>query len=177
MNASEDISVPKMFRFFWYGICSRLLYNTLPPVRVWMLRLMGARVGRGTVIFNVRFANLYHYGFSRLLIGNKCFIGDDVTLDVRGGIHIADHVTLSNGCSVVSHINVGFSDHPLQQLYPTKESAVTFKHGAYIGTGAIILPGVTIGSGSVVGAGAVVTRSVPDHTMVAGVPATVRKKL
>jgi len=39
--------------------------------------------------------------------------------------------------------------------------------------GCIVLPGVRIGEGAVVGAGAVVTRSLPDFTVAAGVPARV----
>lgn len=42
---------------------------------------------------------------------------------------------------------------------------------AWIGAGAIILPGVSIGNGVIVAAGAVVSRSVDDHCVVAGVPA------
>jgi acetyltransferase-like isoleucine patch superfamily enzyme len=45
------------------------------------------------------------------------------------------------------------------------------RHGASIGSGAAILCGVTIGRGAMIGAGAVVTRDVPDHAVVAGVPA------
>jgi serine acetyltransferase len=41
----------------------------------------------------------------------------------------------------------------------------------WIGHGAIILPGVKIGHGAVVAAGAVVSRDVPPHAIVAGVPA------
>jgi len=45
------------------------------------------------------------------------------------------------------------------------------RHGASIGSNATILAGVTVGVGAIVGAGAVVTRNVPDHAIVAGVPA------
>ena len=144
---------------------------------MWLLRLSGASVGWDTVVFDVRFANLYHYGFSRLKIGRRCFLGDEVMLDVRGGLTLEDDVTISNRASLVSHINVGYPDHPLQKIYPTKESRVMIKRGAYIGTGAIILPGVTIGRESVVGAGAVVTKDVPPRTLVVGSPAKAVKKL
>ncbi|EPX85746.1 acyltransferase [Salipiger mucosus] len=45
--------------------------------------------------------------------------------------------------------------------------------GASIGTNATVLPGLRIGTGALVGAGAVVTRDVPDHAIVAGVPARI----
>ena len=48
---------------------------------------------------------------------------------------------------------------------------------ASIGTGAVILGGITIGEGAVVGAGSVVTHDVPPHTIVAGNPARVIRKL
>jgi maltose O-acetyltransferase len=48
---------------------------------------------------------------------------------------------------------------------------ITVADDAWIGAGAIILPGVTIGGGAVVGAGAVVTRSVAARSVVAGNPA------
>lgn len=177
MKALQSIGIGKALAFVWYGFYAWLLHISLPPVRVVFLRLAGATIGRDSVVFDVDFANLYHYGFSRLTIGERCFLGDQVMLDVRGGITLEDDVTISNRTNIVSHINVGFADHPLQKRYPTKESPVLIKKGAYIGSCAIILPGVTVGRESVVGAGAVVTKSVSDKTLVVGVPATMVKKL
>ena len=43
----------------------------------------------------------------------------------------------------------------------------------FIGTRAIVLPGVHLGKGCVVASGAVVTKSFPEYSVVAGVPAKV----
>jgi acetyltransferase-like isoleucine patch superfamily enzyme len=64
----------------------------------------------------------------------------------------------------------------LEQGHSPSED-VTIKRGAWIGANAIILPGVVIGRNSVVGAGSVVTKSVDDHVVVAGNPATVIRKI
>jgi len=51
------------------------------------------------------------------------------------------------------------------------------KRGASIGSSATILCGITIGEGAIVGAGSVVTKNVAPHTVVAGNPARVLKKV
>ena len=43
----------------------------------------------------------------------------------------------------------------------------------YMGTNAVIVKNVSIGSRCVIRAGAVVTKAVPDHSIVAGVPACI----
>jgi acetyltransferase-like isoleucine patch superfamily enzyme len=177
MKALQSIGIMKATKFVLYGLYAWLLHISLPPVRVWLLRLAGASVGRDTVLFDVQFVNVYHYGFSRLHIGNRCFLGDGVMIDVRGGVTIKDDVTISNRTTIVSHINVGFADHPLQAAYPTREAPVMCKRGVYVGTGAILLPGITVGEGSVVGAGAVVTKDVAKGTVVVGVPAKILKNV
>ncbi|HEY4702097.1 MAG TPA: acyltransferase, partial [Streptosporangiaceae bacterium] len=45
--------------------------------------------------------------------------------------------------------------------------------GSWLGAGAIVLPGSCIGRHVVVGAGSVVRGQVPDHCVVAGVPARI----
>ena len=48
---------------------------------------------------------------------------------------------------------------------------VVIRRNAWIGAGAVILPGVTVGENAIVAAGAVVTKDVADNTVVAGIPA------
>lgn len=43
--------------------------------------------------------------------------------------------------------------------------------GCLIGIGAIVLDGVRVGKGSIIGAGCVVTKDVPPHSLMVGVPA------
>ncbi len=170
-----DISFGKMMRFLLYWIIGGILHISLPPVRALILRLCGVRIGKETVLMNFSFFNAYHYGMGTLTVGNRCFVGDGVMIDLRGKTILDDDVTLSNRVNVVTHMNVGYADHPLQKRYPTRESTVHFKRGSYVGLGATILPGVTVGEESVVAAGAVVTKDVPPRSLVAGVPAVVKK--
>lgn len=167
----EAVGIKKAIRFVWYQWFCFFIHISLPPVRVILLRLAGATIGSDVVLLDVSFVNLYHYGFSKVKIGNRCFVGDGVEFDTRGGVTLADDVTISNRVTVVTHINVGYKSHPLQKYFPTREQIVTLEKGCYIGTGAILLPGVVIGQEAVVGAGSVVTKRVTDRTVVAGIPA------
>ncbi|MEK7577793.1 MAG: acyltransferase [Patescibacteria group bacterium] len=177
MKALQTIGIWQAMRFVWFQWYGWLIHISLPPIRVWLLQLVGAKVGKDTVIMDVRFINMHNHGFSKLHIGDRCFIGDEAMLDVRGEITLEDDVTISNRTTIVTHINVGYPDHPLQKHYPMKESRVVIKRGAYVATGAILLPNVTIGKESIVAAGSVVTKSFIDHVLVAGVPAVIKKKL
>jgi acetyltransferase-like isoleucine patch superfamily enzyme len=51
------------------------------------------------------------------------------------------------------------------------------KKGASIGSNATILCGVTVGEGAIIGAGSVVTKDIPDHTVAAGNPAKIIRKI
>ncbi len=108
-----------------------------------------------------------------VVIGDHTRIGLHCT--VIGPVTIGSHVNLAQGITVTA-LNHNFEDAGLridEQGVSTK--AVTIGDDVWIGTNAVILPGVTIGRHVVVAAGAVVTKDVPAHTLVAGVPAKVIK--
>jgi len=96
-------------------------------------------------------------------------VGVGVSVGVEVGVEVSIGAVVAIGITVFST--------PLQKVYPTSEGRVVCKRGSYVATGAILLPGMTVGKESLVAAGAVVTKSIPDHVMVAGVPAVVKKRL
>ena len=97
-----------------------------------------------------------------------------VALDVAP-IRIGDDVQIGPNVQLLT------PTHPLDPgLRRAKwEAAEPIEIGAnaWLGGGAIVLPGVTIGENSVVGAGAVVTRDVPSDVVVVGNPARVIRSL
>jgi maltose O-acetyltransferase len=143
----------------------------VPQLRAAWLRLLGARIGARSILHDVRFFNLYRRGLSGLAVGSECFVGDECLFDLAEAIVLEDRVTLAERVIVLTHLNVGYPDHPLQRHFPAMQAPVRFESGAFVGAGATILAGLTIGREAFVAAGSVVTQDVPPRTVVAGVPA------
>jgi maltose O-acetyltransferase len=172
MKALQEIGLRNAIRF---AILSVLLMGfrilIFPPLRTWFLRCLGAQIGKNGIIHDVRFFNCYRKGFKGLKIGDNCFIGDEVLIDLADEVVLADHVTLAERVTILTHTNVGFKDHPLQKYFPSFSKPVILEHGVFVGVNATILPGVTLGECSFVAAGAVVTHDVLPYSVVAGAPA------
>jgi acetyltransferase-like isoleucine patch superfamily enzyme len=142
-----------------------------PPLRAAWLRLLGARIGSGVILHDVRFFNLYRRGLRGLSLGDRCFLGDECLLDLAEEIVFGDQVTLAERVLILTHTNVGYRDHPLQKHFPPSAAPVRIGSGSFVGANATLLPGITLGPGSFVAAGAVVTDDVLPGMLVAGVPA------
>lgn len=172
MHAIQEVGVEKAIRYVLFSLWQYLFaMSFVSPLRVWMLRLFGARIGQNTVIERIRLSNLYRTGIGGITIGDNCFLGDGVTLDLAEKITLEDDVTLSLDVMILTHTNVGYKNHPLQSSIPSYAKPVRLKRGCFVGARVVILPGLAIGEGAAVAAGAVVTRDVPAKTLVGGVPA------
>lgn len=98
--------------------------------------------------------------------------------DAEAGITIEDEVLLGSGVHMYTNNHRFNETHlPIKEQGYKKHGEILIQRGSWIGANSIILAGVTIGKNSVVGAGSVVTKSVPDKTVVAGVPATIIRYL
>lgn len=110
-----------------------------------------------------------------VIIGDHTRVGLHNT--IIGPVTIGSHVNLAQGITVTA-LNHNFEESSKR----IDEQGVTTKpviigNDIWIGANAVLLPGVTIGDHSVVAAGAVVTKDVPPHSLVAGVPAKIIKKI
>ncbi|HWG33002.1 MAG TPA: acyltransferase [Gemmatimonadaceae bacterium] len=112
-------------------------------------------------------------------LGQEVYIADELIiveeLAQRDNLIIGDRVSFGPRVTIVT------SSHPNRSLIrpvaPVASGRVVIDADAWIGAGAIILPGVHVGRGAVIGAGSVVASDVPPLTVVAGQPAKVLRTL
>ena len=110
-----------------------------------------------------------------VMIGDHTRVGLHNT--IIGPVIIGNHVNLAQGITVTA-LNHNFEDSDKRiDEQGVSTSAVIIEDDIWVGANAVILPGVTIGHHSVVAAGAVVTKDVPPHSLVAGVPAKIIKQI
>lgn len=178
MKAFQEVDSRKTLRFILYSFL-QVIYHwlLLPPVRKLFLVLLGAKIGDDSIVMGVRFFNWHQTGPGSLEIGKECFIGDETLIDLYDKVTIKNQVTIAQRVTILTHLNVGYSNHPLQKFFPKASKPVIFEPGSVVAANSTILPGVTVGSQSFVAAGSVVTENVPPHSLVAGVPAKVIREL
>ncbi len=97
-----------------------------------------------------------------IVIGSGVMIGPETVIGARSPVVLEDHVRISQGVT----IETATLDLSQPTPYPHISRPITIEHGAWIGTGAMVLGGVTIGRYAVVGAGAIVTKDVAPHQIV-----------
>ena len=136
----------------------------------------GAHIGGGTKIWH------FCHVMPGARIGARCVLGQNVYVAARAvvgdGCRIQNNVSIYDGVQLDEDVFVGPSAVFTNVLTPRafiSRRAETDKtvvgRGATIGANATIVCGATIGVYAFVAAGAVVTRNVPPHAVVVGVPA------
>lgn len=109
-------------------------------------------------------------------------IDRNATLKVKSGIiNVDSKICCFKKIEIGEHVYIGENviikdsdEHYIDSKKP-KTKPIKIGNNVWIGMGSIILKGVTIGDGAVIAAGSVVTKDVEPYTMVAGVPAVLKK--
>lgn len=121
------------------------------------------------------------------IIRDQVLIGDNAVIMMGAIINIGAEigadtmidmgVVLGGRAIVGKHCHIGAGSVLAGVIEPASAQPVQIDDNVMIGANAVVIEGVHVGEGAVVAAGAVVTHDVAPHTMVAGVPAKVIKKV
>lgn len=136
--------------------------------RRFLLRLFGARIGKGAQIYPTARITIPW----NLVIGNDAAVGDGARLYALGPIAIGSRSTISQG----AHLCAGTHDldDPARTLL---KLPIVVGDDAWVCADAFVGPGISIGDRSVAGARAVVVKDVPAGAVVAGNPAKLIRNL
>ncbi len=113
---------------------------------------------------------IFHHRLRGCEIGENCRISRSAILDRAHpkGVHIGDNTRVLMEALIIAH---DYSRGALEGCSMWCDTRIG--SNCVIGGRSMIMPGVTIGDHVYVGGGSVVTRSVPDHCIVAGNPARI----
>lgn len=163
---------PHSFRNKWmrqlWGLCWLIFFR--PSLWFWhaprriVLRLFGARVGRGVKIM----PSVHIWAPWNLTLGDHASVGASVDLYSVACIEIGAHATISKRaflCTGTHEI-----DHPHM---PLETAPIRIGAGAWVCAEAYVHPGIRIGEDAVVGVRSVVLQDVNAREVVGGNPAHV----
>ena len=141
------------------------VYRVLPfrrnRLRVAILRLMGAKIGRSPFIER-RIDILMPWN---LELDDYVALGHDITILNFAPVRIGAMTVISQNV----HLCTGSHDHTHPQ-FPLVFDSIEVGSESWVASGAFVAPGVTIGRGSVIGANSVVTKDMPEWKVCAGNP-------
>ena len=136
----------------------------------------GASIGKGTRIWH------FCHVMPGAVIGERCNLGQNVVVMPRvvigNNVKIQNNVSVYEGVVLEDDVFCGpscvFTNviNPRSEVNRKEEYRQTLvRRGATIGANATVVCGAELGEYCFIGAGAVVTRDVPAHALMVGVPA------
>lgn len=175
MNRTTDLSRfrnpeynpgPLFKRMAWFIVNALCFQNPLIPfsgLKRSLLRLFGAKVGKGVVIkpsVNIKYPWM-------LSIGDHSWIGEKVWIDNLAPTTIGSNVCISQGAMLLC----GNHDYT-QSSFDLITGEIVLEDGVWIGARALVGPGVKAGNHSVLAVQSVATQNLAPYTIYRGNPAT-----
>jgi putative colanic acid biosynthesis acetyltransferase WcaF len=160
----------RIARVIWsavYLVFFRLSPKPLHAWRSFLLRLFGAKVGKGVHVY----PGVKVWAPWNLELLDECGVGSGANLYSQGVIKIGRRAIISQG----AYICTGTHDYT-KRGHPLVTAPITIGDNAWIAAEAFVHPGVTIGEGAVIGARSVVTKDMPAWMVCAGHPCKVLRE-
>jgi putative colanic acid biosynthesis acetyltransferase WcaF len=142
----------------FFALSPRFLYGW----RRFILRLFGAKIGKGVLI---RSSVKVTYPW-KLSIGDFSWVGDDTVLYNLGQINIGKNVAIAH------HVYLCTGIHDYQSIsFDIAQKPIIIEDEVWLPNDVFVGPGVNIGKGCVIGARSTVLNSLPEGMICYGSPA------
>jgi len=159
-------------RTLWYFVNVLFFLNPWNPIsslKVFLLRLFGAKIGKGVIIkpsVNIKYP-------WRLSVGNNVWIGEKVWIDNLANVKIEDNVSISQGAMLLC------GNHNYKKTtFDLITGKIKLEEGVWIGAFSIVTPNVTCKSHSILAVNSVATKDLEAYIIYQGNPAIeIRKRI
>jgi putative colanic acid biosynthesis acetyltransferase WcaF len=155
----------KVKKTLWYFVNLMFFRNPFNPFKkqkVIVLRMFGAKIGKGVVIkpnVNIKYP-------WNLTIGNYVWIGEEAWIDNLGPVIIGDNVCISQGALILSG-----NHHYKKPSFDLIVKSIRIEEGVWIGAKTVVCQGVTCKSHSLLTVGSIATSSLEAYSIYQGNPA------
>ena len=131
-------------------------------VKIFWLRLFGAKVGNGVVIkpsVNIKYP-------WNLQLGKNVWIGEKVWIDNLSKVLIKDNVCISQGAFLLCG-----NHNYKKETFDLVVEEILLEEGVWIGAKSVVCPGITCKSHSILTVGSVATKDLEPYSIYQGNPA------
>jgi putative colanic acid biosynthesis acetyltransferase WcaF len=159
-----DRGRPNWYILLWWLIQAAAFPLTPQPLNILrcsLLRLFGAKIGKGVLI---RPTARFTYPW-KISIGDYSWIGDDVVF------YSLDQITIGEHCIISQKSYLCTGSHDIQDpTFGLKTASITIGNGAWVAADCFVGLGVEIGANTVIGARSSVFKSMPSGQVCWGNP-------
>lgn len=152
-------------QILWYFINASLVrasWNPFMKIKIILLKLFGANIGKGLIIKN----NVCIKFPWKLTIGDNVWLGEQVWIDNLDHVIIGNNVCISQGALLLT----GNHDYTLTS-FNYRNAPISIEDGAWIGAKSVVCPGVTVKSHAVLTVGSIATKNMDAYKVYQGNPA------
>ena len=155
----------KVVCVLWYFVNVVFFVSHIIPLsglKVWLLKLFGAKVGHGVVIkpgVNIKYP-------WKLVIGDYSWIGEGVWMDNLANVTIGKNVCISQGAMLLCG-----NHNYKKQTFDLILGEIHLHDGAWVGAKAVVCPGVTLNSHAILSVGSVANKDLNSYSIYQGNPA------
>lgn len=154
----------------WYFVNALLVrasWNPFMGIKIVLLKMFGAKIGKGLVIKN----NVCIKFPWKLTLGDNVWLGEGCWIDNLDKVTIGNNVCISQGALLLT----GNHDYT-SKSFDYRNAPIIVEDGAWIGAKAVVCPGVTVRSHAVLTVASIVTKEMEAYGIYQGNPARLIRK-